>query len=318
MIDVVLVAGGLLGLVLGGGLLVNGAVAAATRLGVSPMVIGLTLVGFGTSTPELVTSIQAALAGAPGLALGNVVGSNIANILLILGVAACIRPIAVQSEALMRDGSIMALATLACAGLIAAHMIGPLTGALFLLTLLGYLGLTLHMGKRRSGGPDAVYAAEAEVVPPSDASPLRIGVWLVGGFALTLLSAQALVSGAVSLAQALGVSDAVIGVTIVAVGTSLPELITSITAARKGHADVAFGNVIGSNIFNILGILGATALLGPMQIPPSLAQFDIWVMVAATLALGVLAVTGWRITRTEGMVLLAGYGAYMMALLAML
>jgi len=302
--DLLLIAAGLVALVAGGEALVRGAVAIARRAGLSPMVIGLTLVGFGTSTPELLTSLQAAFAGAPGIALGNVVGSNIANVLLILGVAAMIAPVAVDPRALRRDGLALALATALAVGLVvAAPVLGRVAGALLLAGLVLFLTATL---RRPPDVPEA-----ADFVP--DAVPVRVGVAVLqfaGGLAVTLLGARLLVQGAVGLAEAAGLSPTVIGLTIVAVGTSLPELVTSAVAARRGASEVALGNVIGSNIFNLLGILGATALVHPLAIPARIAAADIWIMATATAALIVVAATGARVSRREGAGLLAAFAAY--------
>ena len=314
---------GLCGLVAGGEALVRGAVALAFRAGLSPMVIGLTLVGFGTSTPELVTSLQAALAAAPGIALGNVVGSNIANILLILGLAALISPVAVTRRALHRDGAVLMLATLAGLAVVLSGRAGPGAGLALLAGLAVYLWLTLRA--ERGGGPAAeIHAAEAALLAPETAAApggaaapaWRAALMLAGGLALTLGAARLLVLGAVGLAEAAGLSEAVIGVSIVAIGTSMPELVTSVVAARRGQGAVALGNVIGSNIFNILGILGATALIAPLAVPAGIARFDIWVMLAASLILWPVARSGWRIARVEGAALLAGYALYLGVLLA--
>ncbi|KAA9007162.1 calcium/sodium antiporter [Histidinibacterium aquaticum] len=315
--DIVYLCLGLLGLVAGGELLVRGSVGIAQRLGIPPLVIGLTLVGFGTSTPELVTSLQAAFAGSPGIAVGNIVGSNIGNILLILGLAALMRPIVVAPAAFRRDGTVLVAATLICLGLVVLGDIGRgLGGGIFVL-LLAYLTFTLW--QERSGGTAAgeVYASEAEVVAPPAQSMGRLILTAVGGLAITIIGARFLVTGAISVAGALGISETVIGLTVVAVGTSMPELVTSIIAVRKGEGDVAFGNIVGSNIFNILGILGLTALAHPLAVPVEIIRFDIWVMLAATAALVVFAMTGWRIGRREGGILFLAYGAYVASLLAL-
>ncbi|QFT59628.1 Inner membrane protein YrbG [Sulfitobacter sp. THAF37] len=299
MIDLLLIATGFAGLLLGGNWLVDGAVGLATRWGVSPLVIGLTLVGFGTSMPELVTSVQAALAGSPGIAMGNVIGSNIANILLILGLTCALSPMAVARGTLTRDGMVMLGATLATLALV---LWGSIDRPLGLLLVAG-LALYLFTALRRNDP-----SAEFEAAP---APPLwRAALGVLAGLIVTILAARALVSGAVSLAAAWGVTEALIGVTIVAVGTSLPELVTSLVAARKGQADMAFGNVIGSNIFNVLGILGVTALVRPMQVPAQFITLDVWVMAAAAVAVLIMGATGRRISRGEGAALLAGYAAY--------
>ena len=311
--DMILLLAGLCALIAGGELLVRGAVGAALRWGVSPMLIGLTLVGFGTSAPELAASVQAALAGAPGIAVGNVVGSNIANILLILGAAALIAPIAVPRGVLLRDGGMLALASVACAVIVVGGSLGRGAGVL-LAGLTAYLLGTIW-AERRQSRATPVYVAEAEMAGPVPAS-LAASLGLFGvGLVLIVMGAHGLVTGAVALAAALGMSDAVIGLTVVAIGTSMPELVTSVIAARKGEGAVAFGNVVGSNIFNILGILGATALVKPLAVPGQIAQVDIWVMLAATALMALMARSGWILSRREGAVLLALYAGYMTWLL---
>ncbi len=311
-----LILGGLVALVTGGELLVRGAVSLALRLGVSALVIGLTLVGFGTSMPELVTSLQAALSGSPGIAIGNVIGSNTANILLILGIAALIFPIAVQPEAFRRDSVVFCAAALAALLITLFGEAGRLTGAGLVLLLLVYVGWTFWQERRSETAASAVYEDEAAFIQPARPSPVWLSLVLVFvGIGLTIFGAKLLVSGAVSLAESLGVSDTIIGLTVVAVGTSLPELVTSVMAALKRQADVAFGNIVGSNIFNIFGILGVTAWVTPLTIPPQILSFDIWVMLAATALLVVFARSGWRVSRREGAGLVALYGAYIVALI---
>ncbi|MAU51454.1 MAG: sodium:calcium antiporter [Roseovarius sp.] len=313
--DILYILGGLAGLVIGGDLLVRGAVALARGFGVSPLIIGLTLVGFGTSTPELVTSLQAAFAGSPGIAVGNIVGSNIGNILLILGLAALIAPVAVAPEALRRDGMVMLGATVACVGVVLSGEIGRAAGAGLFAALAAYLLATVVIERRRQTAAAAMYAHEAETLPERAMGAGRAALIMLAGLAATLIGAKFLVTGAIELAARLGMSEAVIGLTIVAIGTSTPELVTSVIAARKGHGDVAFGNIVGSNIFNILGILGVTALVHPLAVPPGIAAFDIWVMLAATVVMLVLARTGWRVGRREGAAMLLGYAAYLGVLL---
>lgn len=312
MMTLGLIAIGLIGLVLGGELLVRGAVSSARAFNISPMVIGLTLVGFGTSSPELVTSLQAALSGAPGIAIGNVVGSNIGNVLLILGLAALLAPISVDPRAFRRDGTVMVLATGLCTALILVGEIGRPAGALLVTALLAYLAHTLLQERRGKAGPEvAVYEAEAAIVPATR-GPLAVSLTQVGaGLVITILGARFLVSGAVSAAELICISETVIGLTIVAIGTSMPELVTSVIAVRKGQGDVALGNILGSNIFNLMGILGVTALVQPMPVPPEILRLDIWVMGGATLLLVAFARTGWRLARAEGGAMLACYAAYL-------
>lgn len=294
-------AAGLVLLLVGGEALVRGAVAVATRLGVSPLVIGLTLVGFGTSTPELITSIEAARTGAPGIAVGNVVGSNIANILLILGVSAALLPVAVQRRSFRRDGAVLILVTLLLVGLALFGEIGRLAGGILVLGLLAYTAWSFLAERDR--------VAEGVELPTGMGLPLGL-VWALGGIAGVIIGASLLVGASVELARLAGISETVIGLTLVAVGTSLPELATSIMAAIRRQGDVAFGNIVGSNLFNILGILGITGLVIPVPVPPEVLSFDLWVMLGVTLLMVLFAVTGWRITRGEGAVFLALYVLY--------
>ena len=316
---------GLVLLVAGGELFVRGAVRIAERLGVSPLMIGLTLVGFGTSTPELVTSVQASLAGSPGIALGNIVGSNIANVLLILGLSALIFPIVVPSAALWRDGVVGAVAAAALLAVGLAWTLDRVAGVAFLLGLTAYLAYAWRQESASTGDHTAAFekAQAMEEVHPGGLArhapvlaesfwrgvPASIGFVLVG-LALVVGGGALLVEGATGLARSLGVSESIIGLTIVAVGTSMPELVTSLIAAFRRHADVALGNVLGSNIYNVLGIGGATALIAPTTVPPEIAGFDMFVMLGVSLLLLALARSGWRIGRREGAVLLALYVGY--------
>jgi cation:H+ antiporter len=312
--------GGFVLLVAGGELLVRGAVQVAGRLGVSPLVIGLTLVGFGTSTPELVTSVQAALTGSPGIAYGNIVGSNIANLLLILGAAALVSPMLIDSGALKRDGVVMIAAVILFALLAATLTLDRLVGALFLLALVAYIYAAFrHESRATANEHGAVFdkATAAQELDPGllpggkPASGLLLPLLIaLGGLGIVVLGGSLLVSGAVGLARDLGISESIIGLTIVAVGTSLPELVTSLVAAYRKEADVAFGNIIGSSIYNILGIGGITALAVPGRVPAEIVSFDNLVMIAAAGVAVTMAYTGWRIGRREGALLLAGYAGY--------
>lgn len=308
-VDVLL---GLVLLVAGGDFLVRGSVGLAQRFGISELLIGLVLVGFGTSTPELMTSLLAALNGSSGIAVGNVAGSNIANILLILGLAALISPIGVKPAALLRDGPANALAAIAFAVLCLTGTIDRLEGIALLAALAAYLMLTWRMEKGQHTPSAELHRSEAHSVT---AQPAATGLSLnllmaFGGLAGILIGAHFLVGGATALARAAGVSDAVIGVTVVAVGTSLPELVTSVIAAAKRQTDIALGNILGSNLFNILGILGITAAVSPLEIPPEIISLDIWVLLAATAFLIVFSLTGWRICRKEAALMLLAYAGY--------
>ena len=317
-------AGGFVLLVVGGELLVRGAVQVASRLGVSPLMIGLTLVGFGTSTPELVTSVQAALSGSPGIAFGNIVDSNLANILLIVGASAIVYPIAVTSSALKRDGLVMVAVAVTFAVLAALMPLGRVVGLAFVLALAAYIYIAFR--QERTAAPSehgAVYdkslalqEADPAAAPGAAASrPILMSLLVaLGGLALVVAGGYFLVQGAVALARSFGISETVIGLTIVAVGTSMPEFVTSMVAAAKRQTDVAFGNIVGSNIYNILGIGGATALVAPSPVPPEIVRFDNLVMIGVSLLLVAVAFTGLRIVRWEGMALLALYGIYVYAL----
>jgi cation:H+ antiporter len=306
-----LILGGLVLLAVGGELLVRGAVGIAYRLNISPLLAGLTIVGFGTSTPELATSIQAAWAGSPGIALGNVIGSNIANILLILGVSAIILPLTVEPAAFRRDGIALAGSTLLCTGAVLLGLIGPVIGIVLIAALVGYVYWAYQSEKGAGDDPEAARheAEAADAMPPAPA-PWLLGLMVIGGLAGAIFGASLLVDGAVQLASAAGMSEAVIGLTIVAVGTSLPELVACLVAVRKKHPEVALGNVVGSNIYNVLGILGATAIIHPLEVPAEIARFDIWVLVGVTALLLVQLRSGWKVSRTEGGVLVALFAAY--------
>lgn len=307
MISFLYIVAGLIGLVVGGDLLVRGAVDLARRMGVSALVIGITLVGFGTSTPELVTSLQAAYLGSPGIAIGNVVGSNIANILLILGIAAAIAPVLVSRKSFVRDGSVLLASTLACLAIVLHGRLDPLFGTLLILALITYVVMAIWQERAVPVADDDMTAEPGEV--PSG-SAWKDSLLLVAGLGLTIFGARFLVIGAIDAATLLGVTETVIGLTIVAVGTSLPELVTTLAAARRGQSDLAFGNIVGSNIFNVLFILGSTALIRPVEVPVMIARYDIWVLILATAALLASVILRGRVGRIEGAAMLLAYIAY--------
>jgi cation:H+ antiporter len=310
-------AAGLALLLICGDLFVRGAVGVAEALKVSPLVIGLTLVGFGTSLPELVASLEAARLGAPGIAVGNVVGSNIANVLLILGISALIAPIAVSPGTFRLNGPVLLGASLLAVFVFYLGTIGRVGGIAFLLLLAGYTFTAYWTGRRGLDEPAMRHMAEEVENTPPRRAPLALYLALTaGGLLGIVVGANLLVQGAVALARQVGVTETVIGLTVVAVGTSLPELATSVVAALRRHGDVALGNVIGSNIFNILGILGATAIYHPIMVPGEIIRFDSWVMLGASALLIVFSMTRAKVERWEGVVLLAGYAAYIAVLLA--
>lgn len=306
-----LVIAGLVLLLIGGDSLVRGSVALARRAGVSPLLIGITLVGFGTSTPELLTSIQAVLADSPGVSLGNVVGSNISNCLLILGVAAVLFPIACDRRAFLRDGTVLVLATVLSIVVMLDGIISATEGVVSLLALLAYILFT-YLAERDTHDPsEQLHELEADMIPSGPPGLWKNLGFTVGGIALTMLGAKFLVDGAVTIARGLQISESVIGLSIVAVGTSLPELAAAVSAAFRRHSDVVLGNVIGSNIYNLLAILGITALVKPLSVPDSILTSDIWIMLIVTLLTVVCAISSWTITRREGVILLVGFVAYL-------
>jgi cation:H+ antiporter len=294
-------------LLFGGESVVRGSVALAQRLGISPLIVGLTIVGFGTSLPEMVVSVNAALVGSPGLAVGNVVGSNIANILLILGVAAIIAPIAVSPGAVKRDLLGMSAVTLVYVGLGMSGQIVFWQGALMLIALMSYIGFTVWHDNKSN---DEVAELHREEAAEMGTIPLRTvsiaGIIIVGLFAV-VVGAEWLVTGATTLAMEFSVPEEVIGLTVVAIGTSLPELATSIVAAYRGHSDVCVGNVLGSNLFNLFGITGVTAMFTPLPFSDKIVSFDLWILLATTALIIPFMLSGRRISRLEGSILLVLY-----------
>lgn len=319
-----MILGGLALLFVGGEALVRGSVSVARKLNISELVIGLTLVGFGTSVPELVTSLQAVGQGAIGISVGNVVGSNIANVLLVLAIAVILSPIIVHPKAIMRDGLVMVSATALLCALLWFDQFNRLSGFILVAILISYLVFSLVMDQNRQDETAIMHKEEGEVVEANYGLLLGI-VIAVAGLVGVVAGATLLVEGSVSLARSIGISETVIGLTIVAIGTSLPELATSVVAAFRKKADVALGNVIGSNIFNILGILGITALVQPFSVrgddsasamagaePVSImSSLDIGALVLSVALLFLFALTGRKLARWEGAVLLLGYVLYM-------
>jgi cation:H+ antiporter len=304
-----LAGGGLALLFLGGEMLVSGAVGFAGKLGVSPLLIGLVVVGFGTSAPELMVSLGAALQGQPDIAVGNVVGSNIANILLVLGAATLIYPIHCQAKVVYRDGMAMLAASLMLVGLGITGHIAAWQGGLMLATLLSFIMYSYWTEKYRMAPSGELHQHEAEEFENAS-RPLWLNVIILGvGLAAIMGGASMLVDSATTIARAAGISEAVIGLTLVAIGTSLPELATSVIAALRKHTDVAIGNVLGSNMFNILSILGITALVTPIPINPEIMN-DIWIMLGVAVILLPALLTGHRLSRTEAVFFLAAYAGY--------
>jgi cation:H+ antiporter len=304
---------GLIALVLGAELLVRGASKLALSFGISPLVVGLTVVAFGTSSPELAVSVQSAWTGRVDIALGNVVGSNIFNILFVLGVSALITPLVVHRQLVRQEVPLLIGASLLLWALASDGGIGRLDGLIFVALLVGYTVLVIRQSRR-----DTAAEREANGEVPSLDKPAWDRHWsvqllLVGvGLVLLVLGSNWLVDAAVTLARQLGMSELIVGLTIVAIGTSLPEVATSVMAALRGERDIAVGNVIGSNMFNILAVLGISASIAPgaLLVPPSMPAFDLPVMVAVTLACLPIFFTGHLIAHWEGGVFLAYYMAY--------
>ena len=317
LILLLLLLAGFVVLIIGGELLVRGAVRVAERAGMSELLIGLTIVGFGTSAPELVASVEAARAGSPGIAWGNIVGSNLANSLLILGAASLILPVVVPRGPLWRDGGLALVATVALWLVASTTGITVAIGSAFLVILLAYLGYAYRAEQTQPAGASALHE-KAESLEVSDThlhdeQPLWKSILiLLFGIVMIVLGGRWLVEGAVDLARLVGMSEAVIGLTIIAIGTSLPELVTSVIAAYKGASAVALGNVLGSNIFNLLLIGGVTAVIAPGTIPGEITNFGLPVLIAASVLLLIFAATGRKITRWEGGILLVTYFALLL------
>jgi len=349
-ISILMAIVGLLFLLGGGEVLVRGAASLAICLGLSPLLIGLTVVAATTSMPELVVTVTSGIEGVPDLGVGNVIGSNIANILLVLGTAAVICPIATRPEHVLRDGMVLLTATVLFTAFAFTSTIGRLEGFLMVLALVLYLVFSFYSDRRLNGKRSADRAAQNREAqnrnaadrseagsnnpsrgnapgadPTPDAAlqegtcvaerPARFAgmmavVFIVTGVGALVGGSLLLIEGAVDIATRVGVSDAVIGLTLVAVGTSLPELATAIVAGLRHHPEIALGNVLGSNLFNLLLVLGVLGLIIPFQVAREMLSFDIWVMVGAVAVLLPVMMTGWRIGRREGAVFLLAYGVY--------
>lgn len=308
MIDVLMILCGLVLLFLGGEGLIKGAVSLARNFGLSKLLVSAVVVGFGTSMPEMTVSVGAALKGASDIAVGNVVGSNIANILLIVGVAAILCPILIPVAAVKRDTFVMLGASLALCGLAITGMIGFLAGFLMFAALIGYIVWSYKQDKKN--GAETAAHIEEDLEGEQQLKPAKAGVFALAGLGLLVAGAYILVEGAVAIARDFGLSEAVIGLTIVAVGTSLPELATAFVAAYRKHSDVIIGNIVGSNIFNILAILGITAMISPVPVGDQIASTDVWIMLGVAVFLSIYLLRGLTIGRISGSVMLLAYCGY--------
>lgn len=295
---------GVLLLYVGAETLVRGGASLALRVGLSPLVVGLTVISFGTSSPELVVSFQAAMAHDSAIALGNVIGSNIANIALVLGLAALVRPVHVQQQVVRREIPVMLIATLLLTAMLWNGRLARWEGAILVCALCAYIVLSVRLSRRAQADAD-----DADVGPGRLSAPLSGGM-VVLGLALLIPGAHVFVAGAVSVAEWLGLSAFVIGLTVVAIGTSLPEIATSVVASVKGHGDMAIGNAVGSNIFNILFILGLAALVFGVD-STGLSTVDMGMMWAVALVSLPIMHSGFVITRLEGGALVLGYAGYL-------
>jgi cation:H+ antiporter len=315
-VDFLLAALGLVILLLAGDSLVRGAVNAALRLGVPALIVGLTVVAFGTSAPELIISVQSIIAGAPGIALGNVVGSNTANILLVLGIPALISGLSTGDPETRKSYVVMLAASVLFIGM---AFLGPITwidGLILLALLAVILGDQTRdaLTHRRNG----LAAAEEEIEGVDPSMPWwKIAMFMGLGLAGLPLGADLLIDSAMSLARSFGVSETVIGLTLVAVGTSLPELATTVMAAIRKQADVALGNVIGSNMFNLLAIMGVASLFGTIPVDRQFLTFDFWVMLGASILLAPFVFGQLRrLSKRWGILFVVAYSAYLFALVA--
>lgn len=313
IIDLLMFLGGLVALYFGAEWLVAGASAMALRLGIAPLIVGLTVVAFGTSAPELLVSLLAVRDGSDGISVGNIIGSNIANIALILGCASLVRPIAVNRDAMMREYPIMLVS---CGLLVAVcydRMISRTDGIILLTCMAAFLGYSVWRGRKLSQqGLDL--DMDDEMSDPNESSSLKDMLLIAVGIVGLALGAKFLVDSAVSLARMFHVPDLVIGITIVAVGTSLPELATSVVAAYRNESDISVGNVIGSNIFNVLLVIGVVACIMPITVSQLAVDIDLWVMLAVCIIIWPLMRVGLKIGRLDGSVLLIGYVIYMVYL----
>ncbi len=308
---VLAVIGGLALLVWSADRFVDGAAATAVHAGMPSLLIGMVIIGFGTSAPEMVVSAISAMQGNPGLALGNAYGSNISNIALILGVTALISPITVKSSVLRKELPILFLITLFAAGQLFDGEISRIDAWLLLAVFAGFMGWSIWQGLRRRQDS---FEADIDATLDIEMMPLKTAlIWLLVGMLLLVVSSRVLVWGAVEIARTFGISDLIIGLTVVAIGTSLPELAASVAATRKGEHDLAIGNVIGSNMFNTLAVVGIAGAIHPMAVAPEVLYRDCLVMALLTLALfitGIGVKGAGRINRIEAVMLLLTYAGY--------
>ena len=308
MIDTIMILCGLAVLFLGGNLMIKGVVSLSYRFGVSTLFISAVIIGFGTSMPELIVSVSAALKGAPAIALGNAIGSNIANILLVIGIAATLKPIVINTKSIRFDTGIMLVASTALLPLIFIGLINFISGLILLCILIVYLQLRYRQDKHKPGNVQTT-----DYDPKLDYPPQQTFIailFALMGLGALLVGAYIMIAGAIGLAKVLHISERVIALTIVAVGTSLPEIVTALIAIQHKHHDVIIGNVLGSNIFNILGVLGITALIKPIPINPHMALEGVIMMLGITMIFSVLLLRLKALHRYIGIIMLVSYCLY--------
>lgn len=309
--NVVEVIAGLVLLIWGADRFVHGAAATARNLGIAPLLIGLTVVAFATSAPEILVSVVASLRGEPGLAIGNAIGSNIVNIGLVLGCTAMVRPIELRSATLRREMPALLAVSLLTVSLFLDSYLSRIDGLVMMTGLVIVMIWLTRLGMRSAAGDPLLADFEAEI--PADVSMKMSILWLVIGFGTLLVGADLLVDGSIEIARALGISEVVIGITLVAFGTSLPELAVSVVSVLKGEHGLAIGNIVGSNIFNMLAVIGVAAVIQPSPLAPSVLSLHMFVMVAFTLVLFAMTYDydgKSELSRVEGFALFAAYAAY--------
>ena len=311
LLSVVLFIVGLVVLYFGAEWLVGGSSGIAFRFGITPLIVGCTVVAFGTSAPELVVSLAAVYQGNDDISVGNIIGSNIANLALITGVAAIIRPIEVSSSVVRREYPFMFAASVLLVGLGFDGELSRIDGGILMTGMVLYMGYMIYLARKAMSGEEVELSVEEideeEIQKSSNA---RDGLRIAGGIIGLVVGAQLMVDSAVFIAREMNIPDLVIGITVVAIGTSLPELATSAMASLRDESDISVGNVIGSNVFNILLVLGAVSLIAPIAVGQAAIDVDFWVMLAVTLLIWPLMWSGLSIKRWEGGVLLTGYVAY--------
>lgn len=312
LFDLALMVMGIFLLFFGGEGLLKGSVALSLHYGLSKILVSAVVIGFGTSMPEMTVSVGAALKGSPELALGNVLGSNVANLLLIVGVAALLSPIVTKGLDVGRDTAMMLISAAVLCMLSFAGVINFTMGVAMFALLVGYIVFAYKQDRRKTKA--AKHLVEDIDVEAADMPPLKAFIYAVIGLALLVAGATLLVDGATAIARSFGISEAVIGLTLVAVGTSLPELATAAVAAYRKHTDMILGNVLGSNVFNSLAILGVTAIIKPLPFMGELARVDVWVMAAVSVLVGLILWRKIKLNRTIGLLFLVIYTSYMLYL----